>query len=89
MRPEKARILTMLALAKGANTKELQRMFLVFCVFCAYVVAFAHGIDQGVRRRPARPVWRLVMGRGAGADLGAALAGCCNFGLQRKVVLRL
>ena len=27
MRPEKARILTMLALAKGANTKELQRMF--------------------------------------------------------------
>ncbi|CAM4216365.1 asparaginase [Comamonas aquatilis] len=27
MRPEKARILTMLALTKGANTKELQRMF--------------------------------------------------------------
>ncbi len=27
MRPEKARILTMLALAKGTNTKELQRMF--------------------------------------------------------------
>ncbi|MBS0293684.1 MAG: type II asparaginase [Proteobacteria bacterium] len=27
MRPEKARILTMLALAKGASTKELQRMF--------------------------------------------------------------
>ena len=27
LRPEKARILTMLALAKGANTKELQRMF--------------------------------------------------------------
>ncbi|MEG0938035.1 MAG: asparaginase [Comamonas sp.] len=27
MRPEKARLLTMLALTKGANTKELQRMF--------------------------------------------------------------
>ena len=27
LRPEKARILTMLALAKGADTKELQRMF--------------------------------------------------------------
>ena len=27
LRPEKARILTMLALAKGASTQELQRMF--------------------------------------------------------------
>ena len=27
MRPEKARILTMLALAQGADTKTLQRMF--------------------------------------------------------------